>query len=236
MKGAAPSGYVVSDLHIFSTASLYSRLIPDFTQAVRKHAVVVLNGDTFDFKRSIYQNSIETTQHAIDWLNKLALDNPETSFYYIIGNHDCHVTFLTSLKQLVSDLPNLTVVPEALRLGDKVFVHGDLIDLPLGSTALAEVRSRYAQLEPSLISKISAEVITRLRLNTVEYVRHSKTTLAGKLLSYLEQTMPNFRENTREVFFGHTHVPIRHFEHEGIIFHNTGSLIRGLSWMPMEFD
>ncbi|MFO0417003.1 MAG: metallophosphoesterase [Pseudomonadota bacterium] len=233
---ATPTGYVVSDLHIFSSSSLYSRYIPNFIRAVQQHAVVVLNGDTFDFKRSIYSSSAETTKHAIDWLDKLCLDHPQTTFYYLIGNHDCHLQFLSALKEQLSELANLTVIPDALKLGDKIFIHGDVVDLPAGCNDLAKSRARYAQAEPSLLSKLSAEVITRLRLNLVEYLRHSNQRLAAKILSYLDFAMPDFRQNTREIFFGHTHVPIRHFEYDGIIFHNTGSLVRGLTWMPMEFD
>jgi UDP-2,3-diacylglucosamine pyrophosphatase LpxH len=228
-------GYVTSDLHVFGCSSLYEILLPIFYAEAVKHPLIVLNGDTFDFKRSLFTSSEETTQHAITWLRELCRRASSSSVFFILGNHDCHETFVQALNNALPTLPNLTVIPEHLRLGSCLFVHGDAIDLPQGDTEITHVRSHYSQAEPNWTTRAFAEVVTRLGLNKVEYLRHTRTALARRLLSYIRSSHPTALDGVRHIYFGHTHVPIDHFEYENIIFHNTGSMIRGLPWRPQEF-
>ena len=54
-------------------------------------------------------------------------------------------------------------------------------------------------------------------------------------LTSLDDAMPGWRHTTRDCYFGHTHLPFTGYEHEGIVFHNTGSAIRGMSFRPLFF-
>jgi len=229
-------GYVVSDLHLFSRASLYQPFMPLLRKAVIEHSAVVLNGDTFDFKRSPFTSPEETIRHALDWLADLCGSAPKTSMYYLIGNHDSNPLFVSALTERASSIPNLTIAPEILQLGSNLFLHGDACDLPAGEKDISTVRRRYASPARSLSSVACASIVTHLRLNIVEYIRHSRRHLAERILTYLDMTYPQYASSVTTVFFGHTHVPFSNFEHKGILFNNTGSLIRGLRMMPMEFD
>jgi UDP-2,3-diacylglucosamine pyrophosphatase LpxH len=230
------TGYVVSDLHIFSCASLYKRALPQLSQAISTHSVVVLNGDTFDFKRSIFPTSQETARQAAIWLRTMCENSPHATFHYLLGNHDCHVHWMEQINELTRTVSNLNIVHDTLLLGSALFIHGDVIDLPDGSRDLSSIRTKYAHAEPNLLSKAFANVVTHLRLNSVEYLRHRKKTLAVKILSYLKAVHPEQLSKATQIFFGHTHVPFTQYHHGRFVFHNTGSLVRGLPWLPLEFE
>jgi len=228
-------GYVTSDLHVFGCGSLYETLLPTFYKQATQYPVIVLNGDTFDFKRAPFASSSETSKHAIEWLHNLSQIASSSSIFLVLGNHDCHKIFVQALHSASSNLPNVKIAPEQLRLGSCLFIHGDAIDLTQGATEITHVRSRYSQVEPHWRARAFSGLVTRLGLNKVEYLRHSPATLAQKILSYIRCTQPSILNGVRHIYFGHTHVPIDNFEYENFIFHNTGSMIRGLPWRPMEF-
>ena len=229
------TGFVISDLHIFSCGSLYERHLPMLEDAARRHAVLVLNGDTFDFKRSRFRNNSETSAHAVEWLSSLCLRHPETMIHYVIGNHDCNRQFVDELRSIEKRLHNLRVSPDTLKIGNVLFIHGDVCDLPRGENDLAKLRARYEALERSLCSIVFAQIVTRTRVNFVEYIRHSKQALADRILSYLEAAHPAELASTERIYFGHTHVPFADFHYRGLTFCNTGSAVRGLRLSPLEF-
>lgn len=232
---AGEAGFVLSDLHIFSLGSRYHHALPVLEQAAASHRVIVLNGDSFDFKRSRFANNAETSRHAIEWISGLLLRHPETSFHYVVGNHDCNPSFLEQLLLVEKRASNLRVSADTLKIGACLFIHGDACDLPAGDRSLAALRERYGRLERSLASIAFAQVVTRLRLNAVEHIRHSRRRLCDKLLSYLEAAHPSELSSTERIYFGHTHVPFRDFHHRGFLFFNTGSAVRGLTFAPLEF-
>jgi UDP-2,3-diacylglucosamine pyrophosphatase LpxH len=229
------SGYVTSDLHIFGCASLWDRYSSDFHIAASKHPVVVLNGDTFDFKRSRFISSSVTAGHAITLLTEICTKHPTTNFYYLLGNHDNNSAFTEILQRVAPTHKNLALFTDTLRLGRCIFLHGDAIDLPHEATDLYLVRKKYQHCEPSFLSRVFAELVTRSRINKIDYLKHTRKELAEKIFQYLEKTQPNILKDAKEIFFGHTHIPFSNFLHRGLSFHNTGSMIRGLKWNPMEF-
>jgi UDP-2,3-diacylglucosamine hydrolase len=195
----------------------------------------VLNGDTFDFKRAIYASSAETAQHATTWLRELSKRAPATSFFYVLGNHDSQTHFVRALTAALPEMPNVSLINDSLRLGSSLFLHGDVVDLPLNTDDISQVRSRYAQAEPDWGSRLFSQLVTRLRVNKIEYLRHSKRMLAERIIRHLARTQNGALDGLSDIYFGHTHVPFKDFEHQGLRFHNTGSMIRGLPWMPMGF-
>jgi UDP-2,3-diacylglucosamine pyrophosphatase LpxH len=236
MSGSAGNvGFVISDLHIFSYASLYERYLPMLEAAASTYKIVVLNGDTFDFKRSRYANNRETSHAAIEWLGSLCVRNPETTFYFLIGNHDCNYSFVDELTLLEKRCANLHVSHDVLQIGSSLFVHGDVCDLPRGSLDIDGLRARYSSQERSIGSILFAQVVTYLRLNVVEYIRHRNFDLASRILYYLKKKYPEKLSATERIFFGHTHVPFTDLMVDGIKFSNTGSAIRGLKMNALEF-
>jgi len=230
------NGYVVSDLHMFGCSSLYRRHLPEFYNSVSRHSTVVLNGDTFDFKRSNFRSAADTTAHALNWLTDLVERSPHTIFHYLVGNHDCQNSLISGIAKLTQTHGNIQLHHFHVRLGTNLFLHGDVLDLPDSSTDIAALRQRYSAIEPSMSSKLFAEVVTRLRLNMVEYIRHNTQSVADRITRHLQSACPGELDGVRAIYFGHTHVPIKGFEWRGLTFYNTGSLIRGLRWMPLEFE
>jgi|688.fasta_scaffold07153_15 UDP-2,3-diacylglucosamine pyrophosphatase LpxH len=229
------TGYVLSDLHIFARSSLYERYLPTLEEAAASHRAVVLNGDTFDFKRSCFPSNDETCREASIWLSGLCLRHPETSFHYLLGNHDCIRPFVDSLRMIEKRCANLRVSEDTLKIGSNLFIHGDVCDLPKGENDLATLRRRYEAVQRSAFSIAFAQVVTYSRLNSVEYLRHSRRVLAERLMEYLEAVHPEELASTERIYFGHTHVPFSDFHYRGISFFNTGSAVRGLRLAPLEF-
>ncbi len=229
------AGFVISDLHIFSLSSLYERHLPVLEQAAAAHKAVVLNGDTFDFKRSRFPNNAETAREAAAWLSGLCLRHPETSFHYLVGNHDCVREFVDALRMLEKRCSNLRVSEDTLKIGSCLFLHGDVCDLPGGQNDLTVLRKRYEQVQRSAFSIAFAEAVTRSRINAVEYLRHSKRALAARIVEYLRAVHPEELASTERIYFGHTHVPFSDFHYEGLTFFNTGSAVRGLRLAPLTF-
>lgn len=228
-------GYVVSDLHVFSCASRYERFMPELRKAAETHSLLVLNGDTFDFKRSRFASAQETIANAILWLSELCSHAPQTQIKYLLGNHDSNPPFVDALSEFAQSVPNISVIPTIHQIGANLFLHGDACDLPEGLSDVTSIRERYASADPSVASIVCAKLVTHLRLNMIEYIRHSKRELAATILRYLEHNHPEYSDSVRAIYFGHTHVPFQNFEYRGLIFNNTGSLIRGLRSQPMEF-
>jgi UDP-2,3-diacylglucosamine pyrophosphatase LpxH len=230
------SGYVVSDMHIFGCSSLYTRYLPTFYSQVSSHSVTILNGDTFDFKRSIFKSSQETTRYALEWLRDLSRRASQSKIFFIVGNHDCQLIFLHALIQALPQLPNISLVTDSLRLGSSLFLHGDVVDLPRDTSDITQVRQRYDLVEPNLADRIFAQLVTHLGVNKIEYLRHPKHNLVERIVQHVRLTDPSGTEGLQDIYFGHTHVPFHNFQYAGIRFHNTGSMIRGLPWRPIEFS
>jgi UDP-2,3-diacylglucosamine hydrolase len=226
--------YIFSDLHMFSCSSLYERYLPEIYAGCKRAGLVVMNGDTFDFKRSRFGGVEETSDRAILWLSELCSKHPDKRFEYVLGNHDSLRMFVAKLEELSANAGNLRITRDYLQLGSVLFLHGDVCDYAEPIADLTAARVRYERVTASLPSIIAAEIVTRLRLNIVEYIRHRNSTLAERILRHLEKHATGFESRTRHIFFGHTHVPFTAFEYRGIVFTNTGSAIRGLRFAPRE--
>ena len=58
-----------------------------------------------------------------------------------------------------------------------------------------------------------------------------------RLVHYLDRACPDWRQEVRDCYFGHTHLPFSGHAHEGIAFHNTGSAMPpGLGFNPLSFE
>ena len=55
-------------------------------------------------------------------------------------------------------------------------------------------------------------------------------------LSDLDRSHPGVVDGVRDVYYGHTHLPIDGFEYDGLRFHNTGSAVRRGGFNMLTFD
>jgi UDP-2,3-diacylglucosamine pyrophosphatase LpxH len=227
------SGLVVSDLHIFGCNSRYAKLLPQMYEMLAGCSLLVLNGDSFDFKRSIYKNSEETAKLAVDWLVGLTDKFKNTEIFLLLGNHDCHTILGQKLAQL--NLENLSVHEHTLRLGSALFLHGDAVDLLNPEDSLKNLRCRYSEAEPSFLARSFAYLVSYSGANKIEYLLSTKASQVKRIKRYLDAAKPGWSSGVTDIYFGHTHTPFTGFASEGIRFHNTGSMIRGLRWQPLKF-
>lgn len=228
-------GYVVSDLHLFSPCSRYRELLPQFDAACASHPVVVLNGDTFEIKRSIFLSAEKASEYAALWLQELCERHNTTQFYLLLGNHDSNKYLVPKLLTLSTQTTNLSLIPHMLQIGSTLFLHGDVVERGALSNGVGYIRDRYRHLIPSRTSSLVGKLITSLRLNCLEHLRHRKHHLVEQVLQYLSVYHPERLQSIRTIYFGHTHVPFEGFKRNNFVFNNTGSFIRGLQWNPMEF-
>lgn len=68
----------------------------------------------------------ESVRVAAEWIRDLTREHPRCRFYYILGNHDSYQPFARELDALAVKVENFQWQPSHLRLGDALFLHGDL--------------------------------------------------------------------------------------------------------------
>ncbi len=79
------SGVVVSDLHLFARRSDATRCLASIEEDLDQAKVLVLNGDTFDFRWSTMGHYDDTLKSAIAWLENLARKRPHQEIHLILG-------------------------------------------------------------------------------------------------------------------------------------------------------
>jgi UDP-2,3-diacylglucosamine pyrophosphatase LpxH len=221
-----PTGYVISDLHMFARWSHPRKYVEQMHQAAKQADFFVLNGDIFDLRWSILPGVEATIQAAIDWLTTFAKDHPNCTLYYILGNHDAYEGLAARTEGLAGEIENFQWRAAYLRIGGTLFTHGDLF--------WRDGRNPFERrLQPSAVR------ITRV----IGWVYHAVHTIqatrifhamwpARRCARHIEQSLAaapsEMTSGITDVYCGHTHVAVSDFVHEGITFHNTGSGIRGL--------
>lgn len=199
--------------------------------------VIVLNGDTFDFRWSTMGSEEETIEAALRWLKNLAAEYSHADLHFIVGNHDCLQAFVERLDDLAEELPRFFWHEHYLRLGHALFLHGDCTHSPMDATGLASYRSVWkhdTQRHPFLGH--CYRISDRIGLTWLAHRSHfTRAKAIQRLMLYLDDACPGWREQTRDCYFGHTHIPFQRFATEGIDFHNTGSAIAGSPFAPLHF-
>ncbi|MHC4202208.1 MAG: metallophosphoesterase, partial [Planctomycetota bacterium] len=125
-KDSVRSGHVISDLHMFAPWSVADRHMDEFHAAAARSDFIVLNGDIFDFRWAALPTVADAVAAAVEWLRAFVAGHPGCRFFYVLGNHDGHPLFAERLAALAEGEGNLEWHASHLRLGDNLFVHGDL--------------------------------------------------------------------------------------------------------------
>ena len=119
------SGVVVSDLHLFARRSDATRCLASIEEDLDQAKVLVLNGDTFDFRWSTMGHHDDTLKSAIAWLENLARKRPHQEIHLVLGNHDCLDAFVAELDALTEKHLRLFWHPVVVQLGKTLFPHGE---------------------------------------------------------------------------------------------------------------
>lgn len=230
---------VISDLHMFSRRSEFESHLPAIHGAADRANIFVFNGDTFDFKWTTLPSVEETVENAILWLAELCEQFPNTEFHFILGNHDNLQLFIDQLSALSQQTENLSWHPYYLRLGDVVFLHGDVCDAPMDAAELKRRREQWLhdhKTRPTVYHNIYDWV---LRLNVhlaIQRIAYPKRRVAQRIITYLEDVGLGRLDGIRHVVFGHTHGAMQDFEHSGLMFHNPGTPMKGMEFNVLELD
>ena len=135
-------------------------------------------------------------------------------------------------------LPRVHWHEHLMRFGPALFIHGDCAHRRMDSQGLGHFRRnwerdwRWGRAMAAAYVCVDRLGITRRvhewhfpRRRTVERIAH-----------YLDSTNPSWRKQTRDCYFGHTHLPFSNYEYHGVRFHNTGSGIHNLEFNPIWFE
>jgi UDP-2,3-diacylglucosamine pyrophosphatase LpxH len=119
--------FFISDLHLFANRSKASKYLDEMTLAATQAENFVLGGDIFDFRWARTSNHRHTVDKAVAWLTDLIRTYPECHFHFVLGNHDYHHALIDRLADLSKKWPNFTWYRYYMRLGNSIFLHGDVL-------------------------------------------------------------------------------------------------------------
>lgn len=233
-----PAGLVLSDLHLLSGRSSGEACLRAIRDKLRSAKVIVLNGDTFDFRWSTLHDETASILGALEWLGKFVEENPHADIHFILGNHDCLAAFTSRLDEFASTQPRFHWHGISLNLGENLFVHGDCTHRRMDARGLSNYRREWELDKPRHPGLGHGyRLADRLGITWLFHRIHfpQKRTI-GRLLWYLDHTHQGWRETTRNCYFGHTHLPFSGFAEGQVLFHNTGSAIGSSSFSPLFFD
>lgn len=228
--------FFLSDLHLFARRSKGHAVEARIHESARRAHTMVLGGDIFDFKWSTRPSLEHSIAESISWLEELVSAHPQCAFHFLLGNHDSHPKFVSELDRLAFRLPRLEWQPYVLRLGNCVFLHGDIIDAEPNEATLAERReARDQKRPPPRISHLlyDAVVLTRMHRFAARMAK-SQRSILRKLTHYLSEQGLDAAHGVRDVYFGHTHRVVDGVKYGGLTFHNGGASIKGLTFRIIE--
>lgn len=231
-------GLALSDLHLFSVRSVGEQCLAAVRADLTAASTIVLNGDTFDFRWSCVGNEGATITAALDWLRAFVAKHPQADVHFVVGNHDCLASFTCRLDALADELPRFHWHETVLQLDGNLFVHGDCAHQYMDAAGLEHYRSIWRHDRPRhRLLGHGYRVADRLGITWLAHRSHfTRAKTLARLVWYLDRAVPLWRETTRDCYFGHTHLPFRDHEQDGIRFHNTGSAIGGSPFSPTKFQ
>ncbi len=232
-------GLVLSDLHLFAGRSDGHALFDSVRSEIGEVDVLVLNGDTFDFRWSHFSDERKSIDEALLWLNELIVSlRSDQRVHFLHGNHDCLDAFSDELNELEKFEEKLIVDERMLTLGENLFLHGDGANWNMDRVALDRFREKWSRDQPR--GKVAARSYEAVDALGISKAFHRIYFPAGKTIQriafHLDDVKPDWRSETESVYFGHTHCPFENIGHEGVRFFNTGSAIRGMGFAPQRFE
>lgn len=217
----------VSDLHLFANRSDAHEYLHDIQRAADHADVCVLGGDIFDFRWSTLPSTAATVDAAVDWLRELCQFAANTHVQFLLGNHDYHAALIERLPALSRDVPNFEWHRFYIRLGNTVFLHGDVADRKMTAEKLRRRRERWSRHgQKGRYHSRAYDLVIKSRAHLlVPRAVYPRRLVARRIVSYLSHIGHGRERGVRQVCFGHTHRPLREYHYGGICFHNGGAPI-----------
>ena len=231
-------GLVISDLHLFSPRSEGSSLMAGIMNEAMRTDVLVLNGDIFDFRWSCLPDEAATISSAIDWLAALLDAFEGESVHYVLGNHDCLTAFRSRLGDLSREHSAFSCHELRLILNRKLFLHGECANRRMDEAALARYRHAWSEDgRRGNIGRVLYQVADATGISQRFHELHfPEARTVSRVTHHLDHVLPAWREEIDHCYFGHTHRPFSSHSRSGVLFHNTGSGIRGMGFQPLAFS
>lgn len=230
--------HVVSDLHLFARRSDAETHQSAIEEAARRAGTLVLAGDIFDFRWSLWGSADATADAAIGWLLDLMAAAPGTEIHYVLGNHDHMPVLMDRLEVLADSVPRFHWHPFHVRLGNALFLHGDAGQPGMTPERLVVYREKFAIERP--VSELQQRVygaVVSLRLHVIgARLIFPSRGVVRRVAAHVEALGSAWSENVRNVYFGHTHRVLDGVEHGGRRYHNGGSPMPGLAFRILEAD
>lgn len=232
------TGLFLSDLHLFSRRSIGQQHWEQHAESISQARSIVLGGDIFDIRWSQLGALEDTIEAAGQWLENAIALNPAADWVYLLGNHDCHPKLQALLSSLSAKYSSFVWSPDVWRIGSNIFLHGDVLDGMRHQGGLDSYRACFHEDIPKgEISNLLYSAVLRTRLHgVVPRLRHSRQQTCRTLLNYLKSCDADLLPEIRNIFFGHTHVPMQGYRFDRFEFHNAGSGIRYLTLAPATFE
>ncbi|PQO44080.1 metallophosphoesterase [Blastopirellula marina] len=230
--------YFVSDLHLFTERSNADMYEAAFNERASTGSTFVLGGDIFDFDWSTLPSVEATIDAAIDWLHRFVTSHPDCQFHYLLGNHDCLPSFVERLDELSASLSNLAWEPFYLRIGDVLMLHGDVANRHMDAAGLIAARATHHEprRRPAYHHQLYKLAVQARLHKAISVAINPKRLVARRILSYLETVGHGVDSGLTDIYFGHTHVPMRQYYYQGVHFHNGGAAMRGLNFQILEVN
>ncbi|QDV28087.1 Calcineurin-like phosphoesterase superfamily domain protein [Aureliella helgolandensis] len=230
-------GLFVSDLHLLSPRSACPHIETELADYAGAHKCIVLGGDIFDFRWSDRGGHDQTLEATSRWLQDLQLATENTDIIYLPGNHDCHPDFLEQLEKLSQQSKNFSWQPHHLQLGNNLFFHGDILDAGNSLEDLQRYRRQFHHVKPqSQWAHRSYDTAVGLRVHKlVPRILHQPMRTCQRLQNAIDRLNLDDAKAVRNVFFGHTHVPIEGLKLNGRSFYNPGAGMKHMQLQPHEF-
>jgi UDP-2,3-diacylglucosamine hydrolase len=227
MKNSVKSGLAVSDLHMLALWSAADEHMDEVHAAAARSDIIVLNGDTFDFRWAALPTVEDAVRAAVDWLQAFLVRHPGCRVFYVLGNHDAHPLFVERLAALAREEGNLGWHASHLRIGENLFVHGDLsLKYPRKNPFARTLSARFWKTNRAL--RACYRLCIALGVHRLVARCHGKKRCAKRIVRSFEADKDGLTEGVTNVYFGHTHAAFSGYRYAGLTFHNTGSAIRGL--------
>lgn len=211
--------------------------MPQIRAAAENAHTFVWGGDIFDFQWSTIGDLEATADAAHDWLTEFIQTYDDCQFHYVLGNHDCHPTFVRRLAALADRSANLTWHPYIADFGDTICLHGDVADHLTTQAQLESKRSRWGHKAPrNQVRNAVYDVTVAARLHRIApVIAHRKRSVTRRLLHYLDEHGYGADSGLQHVYFGHTHSCLD-FVYQGIHFHNGGAPLKHLPFRILQLE
>lgn len=232
-----PRACFVSDLHLFANRSRGEKHMQAIRHKARESEHCILGGDIFDFKWSTLPSTAATVEAALHWLHELAHYAPECRFHFLLGNHDHHPDLIRQLPGLAGDVRNFDWEEFYLRLGNTIFLHGDVADRKMTAARLERKRQRFRHRRRNRMQHRAYDVLVQTQVHSVlPRAVYPKRIVARRILNYLRDIGHGPENGVRHVYFGHTHRAVNGYQHDGLAFHNGGAPIGKSAFRILELE